>query len=78
MAALEVMQQSVEGVGSLDQTKLRDFVNGHTFKTVEGDLTFNEDLVPAFASEYLQWQNDQNQVIWPEDRKTGDLVTPLP
>lgn len=78
MAALEVMQQSVEGVGSLDQTKLRDFVNGHTFQTVEGDLTFNEDLVPEFASEYLQWQTDQNQVIWPEDRQTADLVTPLP
>lgn len=78
MAALEVMQQSVEGVGSLDQTKLRDFVNGHTFKTVEGDLTFNEDLVPGFAAEYLQWQTDHNQVIWPEERKTADLVTPLP
>lgn len=78
MAALEVMQQAVEGVGSLDQAKLRDFVNGHTFKTVEGDLTFNEDLVPAFAAEYLQWQTDQNQVVWPEDRKTADLVTPLP
>ncbi len=78
MAALEVMQQSVEGTGGLDQTKLRDFVNGHTFQTVEGPLTFTEGLIPNFSAEYLQWQSDQNQVIWPEDRKTGDLVTPLP
>jgi branched-chain amino acid transport system substrate-binding protein len=78
MAALEVMQQSVEGTGGLDQTKLRDFVNGHTFQTVEGSLTFTEDLVPNFSAEYLQWQTDQNQVIWPDDRKTADLVSPLP
>jgi branched-chain amino acid transport system substrate-binding protein len=78
MAALEVMQQSVEGTGGLDQTKLRDFVNGHTFQTVEGSLTFTEDLVPNFSAEYLQWQTDQNQVIWPEERKTADLVSPLP
>jgi branched-chain amino acid transport system substrate-binding protein len=39
-ADLQVLQQAVEGVGSLDQQKLADYIRRHTFKTVAGDITF--------------------------------------
>lgn len=78
MAALQVMQQAVEGVGSLDQTALRDYVVGKTFETVEGPITFSDDRLPEFSVLLLQWQEDENVAVWPEDRATGDPVIPKP
>jgi branched-chain amino acid transport system substrate-binding protein len=39
-ADMQVLQQAVEGAGSLDQQKLSDYMHGHTFKTVAGDIAF--------------------------------------
>jgi branched-chain amino acid transport system substrate-binding protein len=40
-ADLQVLQQAVEGVGTLDQPKLAAYLHTHTFKTVVGDITFD-------------------------------------
>lgn len=78
MAALQVMQQAVEQTGSLDQTTLRDYVAGQTFETVEGPITFSDDRIPEFSVLLLQWQEDENVAIWPEDRANGDPLIPMP
>lgn len=78
MAAVQVMEQAVEGVGSLDQAALRDYVKGKTFETVGGPLTYTEGNVPDFSTLLLQWQDDENVAIWPEDRATGEPVIPMP
>jgi branched-chain amino acid transport system substrate-binding protein len=78
MAAAQVMQQAVEGAGSLDQAALRDYVKGKTFETVSGPLTYTEGNVPDFSTLLLQWQNDENVPIWPEDRATGEPLIPMP
>lgn len=78
MAALQVMQQAVEGTGSLDQAALRDYVVGQTFDTVEGPITFSDDRIPEFSVLLLQWQQDENVAVWPEERATGDPVIPMP
>lgn len=78
MAVVQVMEQAVEQTGSLDQTTLRDYVPGQTFETVEGPITFSDDRIPEFSVLLLQWQDDENVAIWPEDRATGDPVIPMP
>lgn len=75
-AILQVLQQAVEGVGSLDQQKIREYVSDNEFQTAVGDISYNEDGTLEFAALLLQYQADGNKVIWPEDQATGDAVIP--
>ncbi len=77
-AILQVLQQAVEGTGSLDQAKLRDYVTGRTFQTVNGPMTYDEDGIPAFRELVVQYQKDHNEVVWPADRATGEAQVPMP
>jgi branched-chain amino acid transport system substrate-binding protein len=88
-ADMQVLQQAVEGAGSLDQQKLADFMHGHTFKTVAGDITFgpNGEWTEARVLE-VQFQNvksgDLEQfkdgkvevVLSPAASKNGNLIYP--
>jgi branched-chain amino acid transport system substrate-binding protein len=88
-ADLQVLQQAVEGVGSLDQQKLADYIRSHTFKTVAGDITFgpNGEWTESRVLE-VQFQNvkgnDVEQfkdpkvevVLYPPALKDGTLKYP--
>jgi branched-chain amino acid transport system substrate-binding protein len=88
-ADMQVLQATVEGVGSLDQQKMADYLRSHTFKTVAGDIKFgpNGEWTEARVME-VQFQNvkgnDVEQfkdpkvevVLWPPSLKSGDVVYP--
>jgi branched-chain amino acid transport system substrate-binding protein len=76
-AVLQVLQQSVEGVGSLDQEKIRAYIGDHEFDTVEGRLKYNEDGTVQFGVLLVQYQKGGNQVIWPLEDATAKAVIPL-
>lgn len=76
-AILQVLQAAVEGVGSLDQQALRDYVGENEFETAIGDITYNEDGTVAFGALLVQYQEDGNVVLWPEDAATGESIIPL-
>ena len=76
-AVLQVLQQSVEGVGSLDQEKIRAYIGDHEFDTVEGRLKYNEDGTVQFGVLLVQYQKGGNQVIWPLKDATAKAVIPL-
>jgi branched-chain amino acid transport system substrate-binding protein len=90
-ADMQVLQQAVQGVGSLDQQKLADYMRSHTFKTVAGDITFGADGEWT-QSRVLEVQfqnvkgNDVEQfkdpkvevVLYPPALKNGTLVSPYP
>jgi branched-chain amino acid transport system substrate-binding protein len=40
-AQLQVLQQAVEATRTLDDAKLADYIRGHTFTTVVGDVEFD-------------------------------------
>ena len=42
-AAGQVLAQAVEGTKSLDHAKLADYIHGHTFHTVVGDIAYSKD-----------------------------------
>lgn len=88
-ADMQVLQEAVEGVGSLDQQKLADYIRSHAFHTVAGDITFgpNGEWTEARVLE-VQFQNvksnDVDQfkdpkvevVLYPASLKNGSLIYP--
>jgi branched-chain amino acid transport system substrate-binding protein len=86
---MQVLQAAVEGVGSLDQQKLADYIRSHTFHTVAGDITFgpNGEWTEARVLE-VQFQNvkgnDVEQfkdpkvevVLFPPSLKNGNAIYP--
>lgn len=88
-AYMQVLQQAVEGVNSLDQDKLAEYLHSHTFKTAVGDIKFGPggEWVEARVME-VQFQNvksnDMEQfrdpktevILWPPALKTGDVIYP--
>ena len=86
---MQVLQQAVEAIKSLDQDKLADYLRSHTFKTVVGDVKFGPDgewaearvLEVQFqgvkANDLDQFKDPKTEVIlWPPQLKTGDAVYP--
>ena len=88
-ADMQVLQQAVEGAKSLDQDKLADYLRGHTFKTVVGDIAFGptgEWVEPRVLEVQFQGvkANDMEQfrtpnpevILWPERLKSGKIIYP--
>ncbi len=86
---MQVLQAAVEGVGSLDQQKLADYLRSHTFHTIAGDIAFgpNGEWTEARVLE-VQFQdvkgNDVEQfkdpktevVLFPPPLKNGEIIYP--
>jgi branched-chain amino acid transport system substrate-binding protein len=86
---MQVLQAAVEGVGSLDQQKLADYIRSHTFHTVAGDITFgpNGEWTEARVLE-VQFQNVKSNdveqfkdpkvevVLYPPALKDGNVIYP--
>jgi branched-chain amino acid transport system substrate-binding protein len=88
-AGMQVLEQAVTGAGNLDQSKLADYLHGHTFKTVTGEMTFGPDgewLKPGIiytqfqhiaSGDLEQFKDPQKQiVVWPPKIKSGDFIYP--
>jgi branched-chain amino acid transport system substrate-binding protein len=88
-ANVQVVQQAIEGVKSLDQDKIAEYVRTHTFKTIEGDIKYGpngEWAEPRVLTVQYhgvqgdsldQWTNDSRQtILWPQKYATGKLNYP--
>jgi branched-chain amino acid transport system substrate-binding protein len=86
---MQVLQQAVQGVNSLDQDKLAEYLRSHTFKTIVGDVKFGPNgewaeprvLEVQFqnvkANDLDQFKDAKTEVIlWPPSLKTGDVIYP--
>jgi branched-chain amino acid transport system substrate-binding protein len=88
-ADLQVLGAAVEGVGSLDQAKLADYLRIHTFHTLVGDIKFGPDgewIEPRVLA--VQFQGVQGHaleqfrdpkveaILWPPALKSGELRAP--
>jgi branched-chain amino acid transport system substrate-binding protein len=56
--ALQVTQQAIEKVGEIDRKKIRDVIASDTFKTIWGDLKYENQRNTA-AWDVGQWQNGE-------------------
>ena len=86
---MQVLGQAIEAVGSLDQTKLADYLRSHTFDTVAGGITFGpngewtEPRVLAVQFQGVaghdldQFKDSKTEVVlWPPALQTGSLDYP--
>ena len=89
-ARMQVLEQAVTAVGSLDDGALADHLRSHVFKTVVGDIVYGKD--GEWAEQRLVWTqfqgikgNDLAQfenpaiepVLLPKAVKSGDLIQPF-
>jgi branched-chain amino acid transport system substrate-binding protein len=88
-AAGQVLAEAVTATKGLDHVKLAEYMHGHNFQTVVGEIAFGPDgewVKPR--SLVSQWQgltgNEVGQlidpkkwvVVWPPEHKTGDFIYP--
>ena len=76
-AILEVMTQAVNGANTLDQEKLKAYIQGTTFHTVAGDIKYQPNGTPVYREVILQFLHGKNEVVWPAEFKTAAPVVPM-
>jgi branched-chain amino acid transport system substrate-binding protein len=89
-AAMQVLEQAVKATGSLEDSKLADYIHKNAFGTIVGEIKFNEFGEWATARPLMiQFQNvdgsgvDQYKtghkqvIIYPPQFKDGDLQAPF-
>jgi branched-chain amino acid transport system substrate-binding protein len=88
-AYLQVLGEAVEEAKTLDHDKLAEFIRGHTFKTVMGDIKFGSDgelaesraLMVQYqhlkSNDISEFKDGKNPIIlWPAKYKDGDVIYP--
>jgi branched-chain amino acid transport system substrate-binding protein len=77
-AILQVIEQAVSGAKTLDQEKLKAYIQANEFKTAAGTFRYQDDGTPVFSQILLQYQNGKNQVVWPMQARTAQPVLGRP
>jgi len=78
-AAAQVLQQAIEKVGNLDQTKIADWLHNNEVTTILGPLSWDQTGAPQGDFLLAQWQSDQVQIVGPAAAATTDkIVFPKP
>ncbi|HET9018982.1 MAG TPA: amino acid ABC transporter substrate-binding protein [Acetobacteraceae bacterium] len=78
-ASLKVMAQAVQQVGSLDQEKIRDAMLRMSVDTVVGRFQLSPTgLQTGYTSYVLQWLNGKQELVWPGDEATAQVLLPHP
>jgi branched-chain amino acid transport system substrate-binding protein len=73
----QVLQQAVEKIQSIDNAALIKELHQGTYKTIVGQLSFDETGAPKGSYMLLQWQGDKFLIVGPQDRAEVDPL-PLP
>jgi branched-chain amino acid transport system substrate-binding protein len=71
-AAAQTLQAAVKAVGSLDQTKLADWLHKHAVDSILGPLAWDQTGAPTKQFLLGQWQNGAPEIVAPKDAATVD------
>ena len=78
-AAAEVLQTAITAVGSLDQTKIREWLHSNQVETILGPLSWTSTGEPQGKFLLAQWQSGKAQVVAPASAATSTtVVNPKP
>jgi branched-chain amino acid transport system substrate-binding protein len=88
-ARMQVIEQAVTATGGTNDDKLAEYCRKATFKTVVGDVSFNDDgewsTAQVLAVQFQgvsgngvdQFKDPKTEVIlWPKKYRTGNLIYP--
>jgi branched-chain amino acid transport system substrate-binding protein len=77
-AGLQVLEQAIVKVGSLDREKIRDVLATGTFTTVVGPVKFDGMFNVQSPGEVGQWQNGEFEVVAAKEKRTASPIVPKP
>ena len=77
-AGLQVLEQAIVKVGSLDREKIRDVLATGTFSTVVGPVKFDGMFNVQSPGEVGQWQNGEFEVVAAKEKRTANPIVPKP
>jgi len=77
-ASLQILEQAIEEVGSLDRKKLRDVIATKTFPTVIGPVRFEGGFNVQSPGEIGQWQSGEFEVVAAKEKRTAEPIFPKP
>ena len=77
-ASCQIVEQTIEKVGSLDWKNMRDYIAAHEFQTINGPMKFSGTENTRTPSMILQWQKGELEIIWPESTATAKPLYPKP
>jgi branched-chain amino acid transport system substrate-binding protein len=78
-AAAQVLQAAVEAVGSVDQTRLADWLHNNKVQTILGPLSWDQTGAPQQAFILAQWQGGASKIVLPRPVANSDkIVFPKP
>ncbi len=72
----QVLQQTVEKIGSIDNSALIEELHQGEYDTVVGPLSFDEKGAPQGNFMLLQWQGDNFVIVGPGNRAEVDPAAP--
>jgi branched-chain amino acid transport system substrate-binding protein len=72
------LEQGVKGAGTLDDTKIRDYLRSRPLELPYGKVRFDDKGLPAPLIFTVQTRGGKNEIIWPKEVATGKLVYPRP
>jgi len=75
MYTLEV---GVQGAGTLDNAKIRDYLRSKTIELPFGKVKFDSRGLPPPFNFTVQTREGKNEIIWPKEVAAGKLVYPRP
>jgi branched-chain amino acid transport system substrate-binding protein len=76
---MKTLQLAVEGAGTLDQMKIRDYLRSHKFNLPYGiGITFDKRGLPPKFAYTTQTTKGRVELVWPKDVATTALVYPRP
>ena len=77
-AVIEILADAIERAGTLDRAVIRQALAETDLETVIGHVSFNEDGTGNVLAPILQYINGKQELIWPTDFATAELVYPAP
>jgi branched-chain amino acid transport system substrate-binding protein len=76
---VKTLELAVQGAGTLDNTKIRDYLRSHTFDLPYGTgIKFDSRGLPSPFCFTLQGTEGRNRLVWPKNVATTKFVYPRP
>lgn len=77
-SAIQILADAIERAGTLDRQAIRDAIAATDMMAMIGPVTFREDGTGVVVTPFLQYQEGEIQLVWPQEFATADLVIPAP
>ena len=77
-ACVQIVANAIQRAGKLDPSAIRDAMASTNMMTVEGPVKFRPDGTGIVPTVIVQWQNGQQQMVWPKNLGGVPMTYPAP